>query len=192
MRPRPHHARPDGRGVRGRRRGGAGPLARARAGAAARGPRRGPGVPGARGNVFLRGGHGRRGRDPDLAMLRFNRPAMSMLPAAGRYRSAGESLSGSLNGSPVVWAFAVAAAATGAWIIAADWIAAAGIVVLCAGWRYLRTADGPPVLAMAFTFQWAQITMGVYYHALTRRSLDTMDLSDYRPMVLIGLGCLVG
>src|SRR5438309_1583592 len=62
---------------------------------------------------------------------------------------------------------------------------------LRAGWRYLRTADGPPVLAMAFTFQWAQITMGVYYHALTGRSLDTMDLSDYRPMVLIGLGCLV-
>ncbi len=124
-------------------------------------------------------------------MLRFNRPAMPMLPAAGGYRSAGESLSGPLNGSPVVWAFGVAAAATGAWIIAADWIAAAGIVVLCAGWRYLRTADGPPVLAMAFTFQWAQITMGVYYHALTGRSLDTMDLSDYRPMVLIGLGCLV-
>jgi hypothetical protein len=44
---------------------------------------------------------------------------------------------------------------------------------------------------MAFTFQWVQVTLGVFYHAVTRRTLDTMDLSDYRPMVLIGLGCLV-
>lgn len=116
---------------------------------------------------------------------------MSILSAAARYRPGAGSLSASLNGSPLIWAFGVAAAAAGAWIIAADWIAAAGIVVLCAGWRYLRSADGLPVLAMAFTFQWAQITIGVYYHALTRRSMDTMDLSDYRPMVLIGLGCLV-
>src|SRR5207245_9448734 len=113
------------------------------------------------------------------------------MPAAARCRSAGDPLTRPSKGSPVVWALGVAAAATGAWIIAADWIAAAGIAVLCSGGRYLRTADGPPGLAMAFTFQWAQITMGVYYHALTSRSLDTMDLSDYRPMVLIGLGCLV-
>jgi hypothetical protein len=75
--------------------------------------------------------------------------------------------------------------------LAGDWIAALGVWVLAAGWRFLQTREGPPVLALAFTFQWAQITAGVYHYALTGRRLDAMDLSDYRPMVLIGLGCLV-
>jgi hypothetical protein len=79
----------------------------------------------------------------------------------------------------------------GVWIAAEDWIAAVGVLVLCAGWLLLRAVEGPPVLAMAFTFQWVQVTLGIYYHAATRRSLDTIELSDYRPMVLIGLGCLV-
>lgn len=104
-------------------------------------------------------------------------PAQARRPLPGRPSSA--------------WFLGVAAVSAGAWILAGDWVAAVGILVLCAGWRYLRGAEGPPVLAMAFTFQWAQVTAGVYYSALTRRSLDTMALSDYRPMVLIGLGCLV-
>ena len=97
-----------------------------------------------------------------------------------------------LPGAPSsTWFLVVAAASVGAWILSGDWVAAVGILVLCAGWSYLRVAEGPPVLAMAFTFQWAQVTVGVYYSALTGRSLDTTELSDYRPMVLIGLGCLV-
>jgi hypothetical protein len=78
-----------------------------------------------------------------------------------------------------------------AWALSGEWITAAALWVLAAGWRYLRTEDGPPVLALAFTFQWVQVTVGVYYHALTGSRLDVMDLSDYRPMVLIGLGCLL-
>jgi hypothetical protein len=78
-----------------------------------------------------------------------------------------------------------------AWYFTRDWIAGLGVLVLWAGWRYLPHEDGPPVIAMAFTFQWVQVTIGMYYHGFTGRSLDAVELSDYRPMVLIGLGCLV-
>lgn len=76
-------------------------------------------------------------------------------------------------------------------ILTRDWIAGVAVLVLWMGWRYLPAADGTPILAMAFTFQWVQVTIGVFYHGLTGRSLDAVELSDYRPMVLIGLGCLV-
>jgi hypothetical protein len=78
-----------------------------------------------------------------------------------------------------------------AWILARDWTAALALWVLWAGWRWLKTAENPPVLAAAFTFQWIQITIGLYYYALTGVRLPAIDLSQYRPMVLIGLGCLV-
>ena len=86
---------------------------------------------------------------------------------------------------------AMSAVCLAASLLAGDWIAGLGLLVLWAGWHYLRSAEGPPVLALAFTFQWMQVTIGVYYHGLTRRPLDAVELSDYRPMVLIGLGCLV-
>lgn len=82
-------------------------------------------------------------------------------------------------------------ASAAAWLVARDWLAAAGILVLWLGWHLLVLDEGPPVLAMAFTFQWVQVTAGLYYHALTGRSLDAIELSDYRPMVLIGLGCIL-
>ena len=77
-----------------------------------------------------------------------------------------------------------------AWYFARDWIAGLAVLVLWAGWRYLPHEDGPPVLAMAFTFQWLQVTIGLFYFGITGRSLEAVELSDYRPMVLIGLGCL--
>jgi len=78
-----------------------------------------------------------------------------------------------------------------AWALAEEWIAAAALWVLWAGWRYLRPDDGPPVLAMAFSFQWVQVTAGIYYYAGTGHRLPAMDVSDGRAMVLIGLGCLL-
>ncbi len=86
---------------------------------------------------------------------------------------------------------ALAGVAAAALILAGDWIAGLAVWVLWAGWRFLRTPEGPPVLALAFTFQWVQVTAGIFYYAVTGRRLGAMDLSDYRPMVLIGLGCLV-
>ena len=88
-------------------------------------------------------------------------------------------------------ALLLGAACAAAWLSTSDWIPAVALVVLWAGWRYLSLPDGPPVLPLAFSFQWVQVTAGVFYFALTGYRAAAMDWSDYRPMVLIGLGCLV-
>jgi hypothetical protein len=85
-------------------------------------------------------------------------------------------------------------ASAGAGLVTQDWIPAVAIWVLAFGWYALRTTDGPPVLAVAFTFQWIQVTVGMFYLAVTGsrlRAFDVTDVADYRPMVLLGLGCLV-
>jgi hypothetical protein len=80
------------------------------------------------------------------------------------------------------------------WLLSGEWLTVLGLWTLWAGWRYLRTPKAPdvaPVLPLAFTFQWVQVTAGIYYYAVTGRQLEAIDGSDYRPMVLIGLGCLL-
>ncbi len=74
--------------------------------------------------------------------------------------------------------------------VAADWIAGAGLVVLWLIWFLLSDEREPPVLPLAMSFQWFQVTCGVYYLALAGRELEAHYASDYRPMVLIGLGCV--
>ncbi|MGE3188136.1 MAG: hypothetical protein AB7N90_00525, partial [Vicinamibacterales bacterium] len=69
--------------------------------------------------------------------------------------------------------------------------AGVAIVVLAFVWATLQTPGLPPVLALALTFQWTQVTIGVYYTWLTGRTMETTVLSDYVPMVWIGLGCVV-
>ena len=86
--------------------------------------------------------------------------------------------------------FLLSAIAGAAAYAAEDWIAMPAIVVLWLAWRYLRDDDGLPILPMAMTFQWVQVTAGVWYFAATGRRIATMNISDYRPMVLIGLGCV--
>jgi hypothetical protein len=77
-------------------------------------------------------------------------------------------------------------------LLAHDWIAGLAVVVLFVGWHYLSNVeDGPPVLAIAFSTQWLQVNSAVFYEALFGRRIDAMDYTDYRPMVLISLGCLV-
>jgi len=88
-----------------------------------------------------------------------------------------------------MWIFVAATMGLG-WYIVDDWIGACAVGVLWLAWRTIRDDDGLPILAMALTFQWVQVTSGVWYHALTGRPLATIALSDYRPMVLIGLGCV--
>jgi hypothetical protein len=106
--------------------------------------------------------------------------------------AAGRSRTGPLHSIALPTRFLIVTGlALGAGLLARDWIAGLGLLVLWAGWHWLVVDDTPPVLAMAFTFQWVQVTIGLYYHALSGRSLEAIELSDYRPMVLIGLGCLV-
>lgn len=85
----------------------------------------------------------------------------------------------------------VMAAAVVAFFLTGDWLGAAGVIVLWAGWHFLPNIGGPPVLQLAFTHQWVQVFLGVYYHGMTGRKLEAVELSDYRPMVMIGMGCLL-
>lgn len=89
----------------------------------------------------------------------------------------------------VVVKVALAAAVAG-WLVD-DWIAAATIGVLWSIWWFLPLADGPPVLPLALTYHLMQIVLGVFYHALTGREPRAMVASDYRPMVIMSLGCVV-
>jgi hypothetical protein len=74
-------------------------------------------------------------------------------------------------------------------LFANDWIAGASILTLVLGIRLVSTGDRLFVLPMAFTFHWLQTSLGVMYLGFLGRAVPTVELSDYRPMVLVGLGC---
>ena len=76
-------------------------------------------------------------------------------------------------------------------LLAADWLAGVCVLVLWVVWVGCPKEEGPPVMRLALTYQWLQVSLGIFYSAFTARQLDTMVLSDYRPMVLIGLGCVL-
>jgi hypothetical protein len=71
------------------------------------------------------------------------------------------------------------------------WLAGLAMAVLLLIWSLLRAREGPPVLALAMTTQWTQVTIGVFYAGLTGRAMVTMEQSDYQPMILLGLGSVV-
>jgi len=74
-------------------------------------------------------------------------------------------------------------------LFADDWIAGASILTLIVGVKLVSTKDHLFVLPLAFTFHWVQTSIGVMYLGFAGRAVPTVELSDYRPMVLIGLGC---
>jgi len=68
------------------------------------------------------------------------------------------------------------------------WIAGLAVGVLLLIWALLSTAEGPPVLALALTYQWMQVTIGLFYSTLTGEELEAMYETDWERMMLIGLG----
>jgi hypothetical protein len=72
-----------------------------------------------------------------------------------------------------------------------NWLASVSLLVLWAIWWGLPNQDGLHVLAFALSFQWLQVTAGIFYFLLTGRAIKAMTASPYQPMVLIGLGCVV-
>jgi hypothetical protein len=68
------------------------------------------------------------------------------------------------------------------------WIAGLAVAVLFLIWALLSTAEGPPVLALAMTYQWMQVTIGVFYSVLTGEELEAMYQTDWQRMMLVGLG----
>lgn len=75
------------------------------------------------------------------------------------------------------------------WLYADDWLIGASILVLWLIWKLTATRDGMFVVPMALTFQWVQSTIGLFYLDFFGRSVAAIDRSDWRPMVMIGLGC---
>jgi hypothetical protein len=83
----------------------------------------------------------------------------------------------------------MAAATIAAIYLAGTWLAGLCLAVLFLGWHLLRPDGAPPVLRLAFLYQWSQVSGGVFYMGVTGRLLPAVD-SDYERMVLLGLGCV--
>src|SRR5687768_4584602 len=82
-------------------------------------------------------------------------------------------------------------AVVGSTYLFGTWLAGLSVAAILLVWKLLRTDDGPSVLALALTFQWVQVTVGIFYHAVTGAELDAIYDSDYQTMVLLGLGCVM-
>jgi hypothetical protein len=76
-------------------------------------------------------------------------------------------------------------------LFAGDWLVPASMLTLWACVKLSVTGDRLYVLPVAVTFQWSQTSLGVFYHGLTGRTVPAIELSDYRPMVVIGLVCVL-
>jgi hypothetical protein len=74
-------------------------------------------------------------------------------------------------------------------LAADDWLVALVVAVLLVGLKLVSTHDGLYVVPLAFLFHWLETSLGVLYIGLTGRQVPAVYESDYRPMVLIGLGC---
>ena len=70
------------------------------------------------------------------------------------------------------------------------WITGLAVAVLLLVWELLGTLEGPPVLALALSYQWMQVTIGIFYEAITGIQLPAIIETDWQTMVMIGLGCI--
>src|SRR5215470_16358908 len=77
------------------------------------------------------------------------------------------------------------------WLVSGDWLIGVSLMVLALGWVVLQPDEGPPVIALAFSMQWVSVCVGLFYFTVIDRPLEATIHSDYRTMVLIGLGCLL-
>lgn len=71
-----------------------------------------------------------------------------------------------------------------------QWLMASSLPFLWMIWRFLRLDAGPPVLAFALTYHWAQNVVGLFYYAITGRKPLGMQAPLYPEMVVIGLVCI--
>lgn len=67
------------------------------------------------------------------------------------------------------------------------WVSGLAVAVLMLIWALLATGEGPPVLALALTYQWMQVTIGIFYSTLTGAELEALYATDWQRMVIIGL-----
>ena len=74
-------------------------------------------------------------------------------------------------------------------IFTGDWLTGASIMTLMVCIRLVTTNDGLFVLPIALSFHWMQGNLGLIYLGLTGREVPAIYDSDWRPMVMIALGC---
>lgn len=74
--------------------------------------------------------------------------------------------------------------------VVGHWLAGLAIAVLFLIWALLKAEEGPPVLALAMTTQWLQVSGGLFYYGLTGRALEAMEADQWERMVLLGLVCV--
>jgi hypothetical protein len=84
---------------------------------------------------------------------------------------------------------ALGAAGLLAGIVTGDWLTGVSIMTLMICVRLVRTDDRLFVLPIAVSFQWMQGNIGLIYLGLTGREVTAIYDSDWRPMVMIALGC---
>ena len=77
------------------------------------------------------------------------------------------------------------------YLVMDDALAAAALIVLWLCLKLTSTHDRVYALPMALAFHWSQTSLGSFYYGLTGRSVPAIYSSDYRPMVLLALGCCV-
>lgn len=70
------------------------------------------------------------------------------------------------------------------------WLAGLALAVLFVIWRILRPEEGPAIFALALTYQWVQVSIGLFYSGLTGDMLQAFGAA-WDEMVLIGLGCVL-
>jgi hypothetical protein len=80
-------------------------------------------------------------------------------------------------------------------VLAAAYYVGGWMGVICAAvlifiWRIIPESEGPPVLQLALTMQWIQVSVGVYYVAWTGHELEATTSPALDKMILIGLGCI--
>jgi hypothetical protein len=76
------------------------------------------------------------------------------------------------------------------WLASGDWLIGACLLVLRLVRIVLQPDEGTPVIALASRMQWRVDCLGLFYRR-DRTSLDATIHSDYRTMVMIGLGVLL-
>jgi len=67
------------------------------------------------------------------------------------------------------------------------WVLGPALFVLLAGYYLLSRDDGPPVVPAAFTYQWLQVTLALWYLVFTGRRIADLEGIDPQRMMLIGL-----
>jgi hypothetical protein len=84
---------------------------------------------------------------------------------------------------------ALGVAGLAAGLVTGDWLAGVSVMTLMICIRLVKTDDRLFVLPMALSFHWMQGSLGLIYLGLTGREVMAIYDSDWRPMVMIALGC---